>query len=306
MASGFAFDPKLKKFGVLEGEWAQFSEEVVEAANVPTPTWAWFMHKKEVTKRLKRELQYEGDFKRVLRTWNKHFKRKGFQAWLELPVQKGETDRSQSADQEDSDEETAIQSKKDAKKNAKKFRIVVSSSVEKGSSVYSRTSSLTRSVSREGVVGNPQHRAAQKAHAKATEHAAEQEGKRPSVEDKEDGQVVQIDTVNSVDKENQLDKEDSTDKDSSGSKPGDFKDFSGMNGTNGKHKEVESSTLTQTNSEEVESPFGTRTSPEQEVEKPTIIKTDSEGVESPLHIKSDPEQNLEKEEKATKDDKDEK
>lgn len=306
MATGFGFDPKLKKFGVLEGEWAQFSEEVVEAANVPTPTWAWFMHRKDFTKRIKRELQYEGDFKRVLRTWNKHFKRKGFQAWLELPVGKGETDRSQSADQEDSDEEIAIQSKKDAKKNSKKFRIVVSSSVEKGSSVYSRTSSLTRSISREGVVGNPQHRAAQKAHEKATEHAAEQEGKRPSADDKEVGQVVEIDTVNSADKENQLDKEDSVDNISSDSKQGDFKDFNGVSEANGKQKEVESPTLAQTNSEEMESPLGTKPSPEQQVEAPTIIKTDTQGIEVPLVTKSDPEQKLEKEEKAIKDDKDEK
>lgn len=175
LASGFGYDPKLQKYGVLEAEWAEFSDEVVDAANVPTPTWAWFMHKKDVMHRVKRELQYEGDFKRVLRKWNKHFKRKGFQAWLELPVAKGEPVRSQSAEPPaGSSDEDEKKSKRDIKKHSKRFRMVVSSNVEKGSSVYSRTSSLTRSVSREAAVfagqGNAQEQAAQKAHANATQH----------------------------------------------------------------------------------------------------------------------------------------
>ena len=161
---------------MLEAEWAEFSDEVVDAANVPTPSWAWFMHKKDVMRKIKKELQYEGDFRRVLRKWNKHFKRKGFQAWLELPIAKGEPVRSQSAEPpaDSSDEELEKKSAKDIKKNSKRFRMVVSSSVEKGSSVYSRTSSLTRSVSREAAAlngqGNAQEQAAQKAHANATAH----------------------------------------------------------------------------------------------------------------------------------------
>jgi len=288
---------------VTEGEWAEFSDEVVEMANVPTPTWMWFMHKKDVTRRVKKELQYEGPFKRMLRKWNKHFKRKGFQAWLELPVQKGEPIRSQSADQGDSDNEDAVQTKKDEKRMAKRFRMVVSSNVEKGSSVYSRTSSLTRSISREGVAGsNPQHRAAQKAHEKATEHAAEQdtEGKSRSVaEDKETGQVINIDTVDSEDKLNALDKElnhlnVSKDKNASVEKvetPDSkeiFKDFDGANGSKEDQKlDVPAIEVTP--------------EPKQNLEK-------EEKVESPAptESKSEPSQKVEKEEKATKDDKDEK
>lgn len=184
LASGFGYDPKLQKYGVLEGEWAEFSDEVVDAANVPTPSWAWFMHKKEVTKRIKRELQYEGDFKRVLRKWNKHFKRKGFQAWLELPVAKGDPPRSQSVEPGDSsDEEEVKKAKQDEKKYAKRFRMVVSSNVEKGSSVYSRTSSLTRSVSREAVPsGVAQEMAAQKAHKAATAHSQDVQDDHDAIE----------------------------------------------------------------------------------------------------------------------------
>lgn len=173
LASGFPYTKKLLKYGVMQSEWEAFSEEVVEAANVPPPIWAWFMHRKEVMRKIKKELQYEGDFKRVLRKWNKHFKVKGFQAWLELPIAKGEPIRSQSADPEDSSDEDKEKAKRDEKKNSKRFRMVVSSNVEKGSSVYSRTSSLTRSVSGEGF--NMSQKAAQKAHEKATEHAAQQD-----------------------------------------------------------------------------------------------------------------------------------
>ena len=273
---------------MLESEWEQFSDEIVEAANVPTPSWAWFLHKKDVIKRLKRELQYESDIKRVLRTWNKHFKRKGFQVWLELPVAKGEPIRSQSADQGNSSDEDVVQTKKDEKRNAKKFRVIVSSSVEKGSSVYSRTSSLTRSVSREGLTGNQQqHRAAQKAHEKATEHAAEQEGKgRSSAEDKEAGQVVMIDTVDSTDKENTLNKEDSSDKlETPDSK--EFKNFDSMDGSNEKGEQIVLKTESSVEGILESKPKATNGESSDEA-KPAL----EDNAETPVEAKADPEKIL--------------
>jgi len=144
LAGGFPFDPRLNKYGVTEDEWHRFASELVDAADVPGPSWAWAFNRKEVIKRIKKELQYEGELKRVLRRWNRGFKRKGFQAWLELPASKG--DKVYQGDEWDSKEDM-----EQAKRDAKRFRIVVTPAHEKAPSVYSRSSSLTRSVSGEGL-----------------------------------------------------------------------------------------------------------------------------------------------------------
>jgi hypothetical protein len=95
---------------------------------------------------MKRELQYEGDFKRILNAWNRHFRKKGFQVSLELPgVAKIRP--------EDSPEEQEL-----ARAEAKFFRLCVTPNAEKAGSIYSRTSSLTRSVTGEGAsVKTPIH-----------------------------------------------------------------------------------------------------------------------------------------------------
>lgn len=176
LASGFPYIKKLNRWGVMEAEWSDFSDAVVLAANIPGPKWAWFYRKNEVIKRIGRDLRYESDFKTVLKRWNRHFKRKGFQAYLELPQGKHDPPRKEhvnTADPDDSSDDEEEIVKKVEKKYPNRFRMIVSSNVEKGSSVYSRTSSLTRSITGEGA--NMQAKAAQKAHEKATEHAAEQE-----------------------------------------------------------------------------------------------------------------------------------
>lgn len=94
---------------------------------------------------MKKEIQYDGELKRTLKKWNKLFRRQGFQAWLELPTAKGEKDQSDEligGTQEDIDK---------AKRDAKRFRVVVSQDAsDRPASVYSRSSSLNRSVSGEG------------------------------------------------------------------------------------------------------------------------------------------------------------
>jgi hypothetical protein len=136
---------------VTEPEWKDFSDAVVDYARVPGPSFMWPVNKKDVIKRIKKDLQYESDIKRLLKAWNnRNFKRKGFTAWLELPVQPGEPPRSKSVEPGESSEDDK-EPMKEEKSNMKKFRMVIGSTQEKAASVYSRSSSLTRSVAGEGA-----------------------------------------------------------------------------------------------------------------------------------------------------------
>ncbi|TVY67465.1 hypothetical protein LSUE1_G007396 [Lachnellula suecica] len=146
LASGFEFDPRLQKYGIAEQVWERFSRELIELAEVPGPALLWKLHSKAVTARIKKELQYDGDFKRKLRIWNKAFKQRGFQVDLALPGEQLEepTDAGPADDEEDPKQ-------RDLKRDGKRFRLIVTPNTEKGTSVYSRTSSLTRSVTGEGA-----------------------------------------------------------------------------------------------------------------------------------------------------------
>ncbi|KAH8650817.1 hypothetical protein BGZ60DRAFT_420927 [Tricladium varicosporioides] len=143
LASGFAFDPRLQKYGVPDNEWSDFSNEIVEAAEIPGHQLMWPFRKKEVIKKIRKELQYEGGLKKRLRKWNRLFKRQGFQTELALPGELLE-DNLRVAD--DGEPLNA-----NAKRDGKRFRMVITPNAEKASSVYSRTSSLTRSVTGEGI-----------------------------------------------------------------------------------------------------------------------------------------------------------
>jgi len=113
----------------------------VDLAEVPKPTWLWPIHRKEVVQRIKRELQYDGDLKRKLKFWNRAFKQMGFQVDLALPGEHLE---------DTSDGDGDEPKNPNAKKDGKRFRMVIAPNAEKATSVYSRTSSLTRSVTGEG------------------------------------------------------------------------------------------------------------------------------------------------------------
>lgn len=117
-----------------EEEWRDFTDELMAAAAVPGPIWTWTFRKKEVIKRIRRELQYEGNVGRVFKKWNKLFKRQRFQAWLELPGAKIEDVGN------------------GEKVNLKRFNVVITpNSEQRPLSVYSRNSSMTRSITGEGV-----------------------------------------------------------------------------------------------------------------------------------------------------------
>jgi hypothetical protein len=142
LASGFPYDPRLTKYSIAEKDWKTFSDQVVEAAELPRgASVLWRVHKRDVINKIRKELQYDGDFKRLLNAWNKkNFRVRGFTVSMELP--------GPPKFREDDTEEDREQ----AKKEAKKFRICITPNSERsGGSVYSRSSSLTRSVTNEGA-----------------------------------------------------------------------------------------------------------------------------------------------------------
>ncbi|KAI9740893.1 MAG: hypothetical protein M1818_004498 [Claussenomyces sp. TS43310] len=143
LASGFPFDPRLHKFGVTDAEWYRFNNEIIETARVPGSSWTWPFHRKDVIKRIKKDLLYEGDLKRILKRWNKDFRRKRFQVWLELPNSKGEKDTVGDGDGDTREEQSKLE--------VRRFKIIITPNAERAGSVYSRSSSLTRSVSGEAA-----------------------------------------------------------------------------------------------------------------------------------------------------------
>jgi len=108
----------------------------------------WPLARSKVIKKVRNDLKYgngpnPGEVSKIFRKWNKLFRRQGFQAWLELPSEEGAEELGRS---------TAGMSKEEQKqaiKEAKRFRIVISPLDQKGGSIYSK-SSIRCSVSREG------------------------------------------------------------------------------------------------------------------------------------------------------------
>lgn len=140
-----------------EKVWEQFSKQLVDAAELPKgSSILWSMRKKEVINKIKKDLQYDGDFKRFITAWNKrNFSVRGFKVSLELPGPPKYRD-------EDTPEE-----REQTKKDAKKFRICITPNSERSASVYSRNSSMTRSITNEGT--NLQQRAERAASPPASE-----------------------------------------------------------------------------------------------------------------------------------------
>lgn len=119
LASGFLYDPRLNRYNVSEKEWEHFNTEVLQVVNIPGPSWAWSFNRKTVIKQVKKELHYEGDLNRLLRKWNKLFKRQGFIVTIELPVEEGAPDMDNELVGDTAEE------RKKARRDAKRFRICV-------------------------------------------------------------------------------------------------------------------------------------------------------------------------------------
>lgn len=100
----------------------------------------------------------------MINAWNRHFRKKGFQASLELPgPPKGNYEIPG-----DPEELRRLESE------LKRFKMVITPNAEKSGSVYSRSSSLARSVSGEGA--NLEDKAAAKSEVEGIDDA-EEEGK---------------------------------------------------------------------------------------------------------------------------------
>ncbi|PQE06874.1 hypothetical protein CJF31_00010996 [Rutstroemia sp. NJR-2017a BVV2] len=141
LSSGFPFVPKLNKYGFSEREWTQFNHALLEAADVAkVGRLGWMMKKDKICTRIRKDLQYGGDIKSFLAKWNKGFRKRGFMVLFELPS------------------ETAIiepgatpEEIKQAKKDAKRFRLIVQPGNTSSASIYSR-GSMAESMSREGAI----------------------------------------------------------------------------------------------------------------------------------------------------------
>ena len=83
------------------------------------------VHRKTIQKTVKKKLQHEGDLRFILRQWNEEtFMPRGFQAWLELPLDPGELHKEYHLDEAFEHKGHKYQ-KKAAKKAAKRFRILI-------------------------------------------------------------------------------------------------------------------------------------------------------------------------------------
>lgn len=137
------------KYEVSAKEWNHFSGEVVVACDAHHyNALTWPLARNKVIKKVRNDLKYgngpnPGDVSKIFRKWNKLFRRQGFQAWLELPSEEGAEELGRSTAGMSKDEQ------KQAMKEAKRFRIVISPLDQKGGSIYSK-SSIRGSVSREG------------------------------------------------------------------------------------------------------------------------------------------------------------
>ena len=141
LSSGFPYDgQKLVKYSVTAKEWNHFSQEVMVACDAHHyNAITWPLARSKVIKRVRSDLKYgngpdPGPVSKIFRHWNRLFRRQGFQTWLELPSEEGAEELGRS---------TAGMSKDDqrqAMKEAKRFRIVVSPVEGKGGSIYSKSS----------------------------------------------------------------------------------------------------------------------------------------------------------------------
>ncbi|KAG9245920.1 hypothetical protein BJ878DRAFT_324579 [Calycina marina] len=148
LASGFEYDPRIRKFNIREDGWTHMNKEILAAAGIShSATWSWTFHKKGVVKKLTKDLGYStSEINTVLRRWNKLFKTQGMTVALELPVKKGETDN---CDEDHGDSKEDIER---AEREAKRFRLVITPAADSGEqSAYHRGSSLRGSVSNEGA-----------------------------------------------------------------------------------------------------------------------------------------------------------
>ena len=110
--------------------------------------FTWLAARSKVIKKVRNDLSYgqgpnPGEVSKTFRKWNRLFRRQGFQAWMELPDEEKAEELGRSTAGMNKEEQ------KQAKVEAKRFRIVISPLDNKGGSIYSK-SSIRGSVGGEG------------------------------------------------------------------------------------------------------------------------------------------------------------
>lgn len=149
LSSGFPYDPRVYDL-ISHDEWHLLSSDIVNSAKLTVgediaawstgvttgtlssplilvlgPVAGYYagraVHRKTVIRTVKERLDRDGDLRSVLRRWNEtKFTPRGFQVWLELPV-----DGSEVLNSADPKGKKTKQEKKVEKKTAKRFRIVI-------------------------------------------------------------------------------------------------------------------------------------------------------------------------------------
>ncbi|KAM3072345.1 hypothetical protein ACMFMG_009154 [Clarireedia jacksonii] len=156
LSSGFPFHQRLYDLRVSHDEWHLFTNEIVEAAKLTSsensaaiaagvstgllstgllvffgPVAGYYtgrsIHRKAVLKKVKGGLMHEGPLRAVLRRWNDEiFQAKGFQAWLEMPIVKGEVNGDdEPLGPDGKPQKKTRKERKEKEKEQRRYRIIV-------------------------------------------------------------------------------------------------------------------------------------------------------------------------------------
>ncbi|PQE26925.1 hypothetical protein CJF31_00003662 [Rutstroemia sp. NJR-2017a BVV2] len=156
LSSGFPFHQRLYDLRVSHDEWHLFTNEIVEAAKLTTsensaaiaagvstgllstgllvffgPVAGYYtgrsVHRKAVLKKVKGALMHEGPIRGVLRRWNDEiFHEKGIQAWLEMPIVKGEVNgNDQLLGPDGNPQKRTRKERKEKEKEERRYRIII-------------------------------------------------------------------------------------------------------------------------------------------------------------------------------------
>jgi len=180
LASGFPYDPRVYDL-ISHDEWHLLSQDIVRAAKISFsedyaawttgvttgvlttplilvgPVAGYYagraVHRKTVVRTVKERLDRDGELRAVLRRWNEtKFQDRGFEAWLELPVDGAEIKLHSSL----ADESThSKKERKIAKQISKRFKIViVPNSGVRGQETTCKSPSANRELPLAEVMGN--------------------------------------------------------------------------------------------------------------------------------------------------------
>lgn len=149
LSSGFPYDPRVYTL-ITHDEWHLLSNDIVASAKLTFgedlaawtagittgtltspflfvfgPVVGYYagrsLHRQQVVKKARESLGREGDIRSVLQHWNEEkFRTRGFEVWLELPVDGGEIHENANTDEKKPKKQKRVE-----KKSSKRFRIFI-------------------------------------------------------------------------------------------------------------------------------------------------------------------------------------